>query len=206
MPGAHAIILAAGRSGRMGREKASLPWLRGQMLLEWSLEELAAAGWSTTVVVRPENLTFWQSHLPHGQVVSNPDPERGKMTSLAEGLRHTPTDTEWILLAAVDQPRPTRLYRRLLEGAQTGNKKIFVPDFRGHRGHPVVVAGSLRGELLALTEADQGLRGLLDLHCKEIHRLPTFDPDWLSWDLNTPSAYEEALAFLSNRRTEETIQ
>lgn len=36
----HAIILAAGQSARMGREKSSLPWLKGQPLLLWMVEEL----------------------------------------------------------------------------------------------------------------------------------------------------------------------
>lgn len=199
MVGAHAIILAAGQSSRMGREKASLPWLDDQMLLEWSLGELLAAGWSATVVVRPENLLFWRTRLSQALVVSNPIPERGKMTSIAEGLCHIPTDSKWILLTAVDQPRPSRLYRLLLECAQIRNKKILVPDFCGHRGHPVVISGSLRDKLLAMTEADYGLRGLLDLHSDETYRMLDFDPNWLLWDLNFPSDYEKARAFFSTR-------
>jgi molybdenum cofactor cytidylyltransferase len=198
----HAIILAAGRSARMGREKSSLPWLKGLPLLLWMVEELSVAGWSPVVVLRPEHFAFWEFALPKGCAVVNPEPDRGKTTSLATGLHHVPPDAKWLLLTAVDQPRPPALYRRLREAAQTHSGGIIVPDRLGGRGHPVVLAGSLRNQLLALDEGSQGLRGLLDVHREETCRLPDCNPAWLRWDLNTPGAYEEALAFFRSQLTE----
>ncbi len=202
MAGFHAIILAAGRSARMGREKSSLPWLKGQPLLLWMVEELSVAGWSPVVVLRPEHFAFWEFALPKDCAVVNPEPERGKTTSLAAGLHHVPPDAKWLLLTAVDQPRPPALYRRLREAAQTHSGRILVPDRLGGRGHPVVLAGSLRNQLLALDEGSQGLRGLLNAHREETCRLPDCNPAWLRWDLNTPGVYEEALAFFQSQLTE----
>jgi CTP:molybdopterin cytidylyltransferase MocA len=198
----HAIILAAGQSARMGREKSSLPWLKGQPLLLWMVEELSAGGWQPVVVLRPENFAFWKSVLPQGCAVINPEPERGKTTSLAAGLHHVPPHAKWLLLTAVDQPRPRALYRRLREATQTLRGKILVPDRQGRSGHPVVLASSLRNQLLALDESSQGLRGLLNAHREETCRLPDCNPAWLRWDLNTPDAYEEALAFFLSQLTE----
>ncbi|HEY5707001.1 MAG TPA: nucleotidyltransferase family protein [Terrimicrobiaceae bacterium] len=198
----HAIILAAGQSARMGREKSSLPWLKGQPLLLWIVEQLSAGGWQPVVVLRPEHLCFWGSVLPQGCAVVNPEPERGKTTSLAAGLHHVPREAKWFLLTAVDQPRPQALYRRLREAAHALRKKILVPDHEGRRGHPVVLAGSLRDQLLALDESSQGLRGLLDAHRTETYRLPDCDPEWLRWDLNTPETYVEGLAFFCGQLTE----
>ena len=198
----HAIILAAGRSARMGREKSSLPWLKGLPLLLWMVEELSVAGWSPVVVLRPEHFAFWEFALPKGCAVANPEPDRGKTTSLAAGLHHVPPDTKWLLLTAVDQPRPAALYRRLREAAQAHGGRILVPDRLGGRGHPVVLAGSLRNQLLALDEGSQGLRGFLDAHREETYRLPDCNPAWLRWDLNTPGVYEEALAFFQSQLTE----
>ena len=181
----HAIILAAGRSARIGREKSS-----------------SVAGWGPVVVLRRENFAFWKSALPQGCAVLNPEPELGKTTSLAAGLHHVPPDAKWLLLTAVDQPRPPALYRRLREAAQTHSSGIIVPDRLGGRGHPVVLASSMRNELLALDEGSQGLRGLLDAHREETYRLLDCNPAWLRRDLNTPRVYEEALAFFQSQLTE----
>jgi molybdenum cofactor cytidylyltransferase len=198
----YAIILAAGQSSRMGREKSSLPWLRGQPLLLWMVEELAAGGWQPVVVLSPQNFAFWNSALPRGCAVANPEPERGKTTSLAAGVQRVPPDAKWLLITAVDQPRPRALYCRLREAAQTHSGKILVPDRQGGRGHPVVLADSLRNQLLALDEGSEGLRGLLDAHREETCRLRDCNPAWLRWDLNTPGDYEEALEFFQSQLAE----
>jgi len=188
-----AVILSAGKSGRMGREKASLPWLEEKSLLQWTVDSLATAGWRPLVVLAPERFPAWNAVLPAGCAVLNPDPTRGKTTSLAAGLRAVPDEARRILITAVDQPRPPVLYERLHRESAASPAKILVPDYLGRRGHPVVVAGSTRDELLTLDEGSQGLRGWLDAHRAETRRLMDCDPSWLKWDLNTPAAYEEAL-------------
>jgi len=188
-----AVILSAGKSGRMGREKAALPWLEGKSLLQWTVDSLMVSGWQPVVVLGPEHFSTWEAELPIGCAVLNPDPARGKTTSLAAGLRALPYGARRILIAAVDQPRPPALYERLRR--ESSPAKILVPDYLGRRGHPVVVAGAAREELLALDESLQGLRGWLDAHRAETHRLADCDPAWLQWDLNTPAAYEEALRY-----------
>jgi len=190
-----AVILSAGKSGRMGREKAGLPWLEGKSLLQWTVDSLATAGWRPLVVLAPERFPAWNGVLPAGCAVLNPDPARGKTTSLAAGLRAVPTGARRILIGAVDQPRPPALYERLRRESAVSTAQILVPDFNGRRGHPVVVAGAAREELLALDEGSQGLRGWLDAHRAETRRLTDCDPAWLRWDLNTPAAYEEALRY-----------
>lgn len=194
MPGFYAIVLAAGQSSRMGREKASLPWLDGKSLLTWTVETLEAGGWQVKAVVGPDRLSNWVAELG-ARVIANPNPLRGKNTSLATGAGQVPPDASRILITAVDQPRPASLYRSLRETAETNPAKILVPDFAGRRGHPVVLPGSLRDQLLSVGESTFGLRGLLDSHREETCRLPLCDPAWLHWDLNTMSDYETALAF-----------
>jgi len=191
--GFQAIILAAGRSSRMGREKARLPWIGGKSLLSWMVDSLITAGWQTTAVVGPESFDHWKSTLPPGCAVRNPDPSRGKTSSLTCGVEKLPLNAKWILISAVDQPRHPALYQRLRDEAGSHRGSIIVPTCEGRRGHPVVVAGRLRSELLVLNENSLGLRGLLDAHRAEIYRLPDGDPAERQWDLNTPEAYEEAL-------------
>lgn len=193
---AFALILAAGSSTRMGREKAGLPWLKGRPLLLWMVETLSSAGWRPLVVLGPAQLELWGPSLPDGCAVLNPHPERGKTTSLIAGVSAVPREAKHILVTAVDQPRPRAVYSRMLEAARSHNQTILVPDRDGHRGHPVVLPGELRGELLGVEEDSAGLHGLLGRH--KVARLPGFDPQILRWDLNTPDDHEEALGFFES--------
>jgi len=193
----YAIILAAGASGRMGRPKADLPWLDGKPLLAWTMDALIRAGWNSRVVLSPSLAATWIPRLPSNSLVVNPRPERGKITSLVAGVEVLPRAAKWILITAIDQPRPPALYQRLREEVESATQKILVPNHLGHRGHPIVLSGALRDELLAVREDSFGLRGFLDAHREETRRLPGCDPSWLRWDFNTPDAYEEAFAFFS---------
>lgn len=186
----HAIILAAGVSRRMGREKAALPWLDDLPLLPWMVGSLQKGGWTPHVVVGPHNHPSWRERLPGISLCLNPRPEQGKITSVQAGLRDLPPTAEHILITAIDQPRPPALYQQLAQLAVTS--PIVVPDRAGHRGHPVVLAAKWRGELARIGEETLGLRGFLDRHGTETRRI-SCPPEWLLWDFNTPGAYEEAL-------------
>lgn len=193
----HAIILAAGESSRMGRDKAALPWLDGSLLLPWFVKTLDETGWHPIAVVSPKSEPFWSERLPRMKIRLNPVPERGKTTSVITGLRALPEDTSSVLITSVDQPRPAELYRML--AAAAGGSHIVVPDHKGHRGHPIVFPGHLLKQLVSLEEETLGLRGFLDRHRAETTLLPC-PVEWLQWDLNTPGAYEEAVAWFRGRQ------
>ncbi|HEY5791845.1 MAG TPA: NTP transferase domain-containing protein, partial [Chthoniobacterales bacterium] len=174
----------------------SLPWLGGQRLLPWMMESLAANGWQPLVVTGPEYFDSWSRELGGERVALNPHPEAGKTTSLAAGISRLPARAEWILLTSVDQPRLPGLYLRLRRAVPPpGGQTLVVPDWAGRRGHPVVLAASLLPELRALDEDSRGLRGFLDRHDSELMRMPGEPPGSLDWDVNTPEAYQKALAY-----------
>lgn len=187
-----AIVLAAGRSTRMGQDKAGLPWLDGQPLLEWTVAKLRDAGWRPIVVLGPHNFAAWRDRLPPAVPVLNPHAALGKSTSLAAGAAAIPADPARLLVASVDQPRTAELYRAMRVAAEARAETILTPDWNGRRGHPVVLAGELRPRLRSLGE--RGLRGLLDEFPLSTHRVPG-DPEGQRWDCNTPEAYREALAW-----------
>ena len=185
-----AIILAAGFSNRMGSDKAGLAWLGGEALLTWMNQSLQDAGWNTVIVLGPHNFAYWECRLKSTILVCNSEPELGKTRSIAQGVMAICATKVPIMITAVDQPRPQELYRRL-RIQSIGEDEILVPDRAGRNGHPVVFSPMYWTPLLNLKEARGGLRGLLEDHRDKIRRLPC-DPDWLSWDCNTPGAYERA--------------
>ncbi len=194
-----AIVLAAGASRRMGRDKAGLPWLEGRTLLEWTCAHLRAASWHPVIVLGPHNHPSWRDRLPGGTPVLNDDPARGKTTSLAAGARALPPRTRRVLVTSIDQPRPPALYRTLRDAAVKHGEAVLAPDRDGGRGHPVVLDAGLCPRLMDLDESSLGLRGLLDAHAASTRRIPC-DPSWLRWDLNVPDAYHEARRWFEELR------
>ena len=192
-----AIILAAGASTRMGRDKAALPWLGGRPLLQWMTNVLAESGWRPIVVVGPHNQSTWRKFIADANLVVNPSPERGKTGSIATAVRSLRLPVGKLLVTSVDQPRPPALYQLLRQAALERSEMIVAPNNAGRRGHPVIVDGSLRERLLTLNEASLGLRDLLNEFHSSMHLLPC-DSSWLPWDCNTPETYRAALAWFQS--------
>ena len=192
-----AIILAAGASTRMGRDKAALPWIDGRPLLLWMTSVLGESGWRPIVVVGPHNHSAWRKCIPDASLVVNPSPERGKTGSIATAIRSLRLPAEKLLVTSIDQPRPPTLYQFLREAAVERSEMIVAPNNAGHRGHPVIVDGSLHDRLLTLNEATFGLRGLLNEFRSSTHLLPC-DSTWLQWDCNTPETYRAALEWFQS--------
>ena len=188
-----AILLAGGESRRMGRPKALLPW-GDTTLLAYQVRELRAAGIDDVVVVLGHAADQVRAHVPpEARVVVNEAYREGRASSLAVGAAALPDDADPIAVLNVDQPRPQELLRGLLAAHQESGTLITLPVFQRRRGHPVVLAGALLGELRAASEEAQGLRGVLAAHEDAVREVDLSSPIVLL-DINTPAQYEEALA------------
>lgn len=108
----------------------------------------------------------------------------GKTTSVKAGLAALPADVDTIVLLAVDQPRPSRLIREVLESHRSTGAPISSPVYDGHGGHPLVFDGSLLGELSAISEDGQGVREVVRAHADSLNKLAV-DTPLARLDLNT---------------------
>jgi len=193
-PPVWAVLLAAGESTRMGRLKPLLPFLGGP-LVAYQVRALLLAGVAGVVVVlghRAEEVAPAVPALPSVHLVHNPRYREGKATSVRAGVAGVPEGAEGLLLLAVDQPRPPWVHRLLLEAFRRERPLILQPEYEGRGGHPVLFASPLRGDLLGVEEATQGIRAVLVRHAKEVRRVPVPDPV-VRLDLNTPVDYASAL-------------
>src|SRR5438105_172394 len=104
------LLLAAGESTRMGQLKALLPWGKAT-LLEYAAAQLMAAVDETVVVLghRADEL----APLVPSHVVNHRYRE-GRSTSVEAGMRAVQPEAEAVLVANVDQPRPTAVLRQLV--------------------------------------------------------------------------------------------
>jgi CTP:molybdopterin cytidylyltransferase MocA len=181
-----AILLAAGASTRMGRQKALLPW-HGATLLEYQLEQLASSVEQIIVVTgcEPERVTTIAA-AAGATVVHNDAWRTGKASSIVTGLRAVAPDADAILLLAVDQPRAADVHATLLAEHARAHASITVPVSDGHRGHPIIFDRSLLPELLAISEGTQGVREVLRRRADDIVEVEFPPSAGVRLDLNEP--------------------
>ena len=187
------VVLAAGRSARMGSPKALLDFL-GLPFVVRILEALEALEIKTRVVVlgpdAPRIQPFMASH--DCVIVENPEPETGPIASLRGALRALqPLQPHAILVWPVDLPhvRVTTV-ERVMEAYHRTTAPVVVPTFAERRGHPVIWGSALFGELLQNPVATrEGARVVLHDHEREIVAVPVDDPAVID-QVNTPEDYE----------------
>jgi len=147
------LILAAGESRRMGRDKALLTYA-GRSFLAAIIDNLDAAGVEKITVVLGHHAEFIREaiNLAAVRVVVNPEYQRGQTSSLQLGLATAAADSpQAILLCLVDHPAVSQeTIVRLREHFESTRPPVLIPTFQGQRGHPVVISQALFPELLAL--------------------------------------------------------
>jgi molybdenum cofactor cytidylyltransferase len=188
-----AIVLAAGRSQRMGTHKLLLPFAGSSVIARVVNTCLAAPADPVIVVTRPGDHAL-RSALANRPVrfVENPNTAGDMLSSLRCGLRALPPTTEIIVASPADQPSVgPDLIRRMLIDFRTRNARILVPVHHHQRGHPLLFAASYRTELLTSYDGI-GLRGLLQAHAEDVLEWPTNDPA-VREDLDTPADYVAAV-------------
>ncbi|HYG82331.1 MAG TPA: nucleotidyltransferase family protein [Pyrinomonadaceae bacterium] len=185
-----AILLAAGRSRRMGAFKPLLPF-GGVSVAEACVNALREAGAGEVVVVvghRGGEVRAALAHLPGVRFAFN-EAEGSEMgVSVARGVEALPEEAGAALVALVDQPAvPAAEIRRLVEARRREGARLVVPEWQGRGGHPVLVDLAYRGELLSLVP-ERGLRALFDAHHAEVLRVPAGSP-YVTRDMDTREDY-----------------
>ncbi len=188
-----AIVLAAGRSTRMGQLKQLLP-LGQTTLLQQTLENLRQTTADEIILVLGASAEAIQAQLslPESvKVVFNPRYEEGIAASLRAGLSAASPQSRAALIVLADQPfiHP-ETYDSLMSEYRRTLARIIVPTYQGSRGNPVLFDRALFGEASAL-EGDAGFRVILGSHLEAIVKVEVEDSGVLR-DIDTPADYEQA--------------
>lgn len=187
------VVLAAGRSARMGSPKALLDFL-GVPFAVRILEALEALEVKTRVVVLgPDAPRIRPALATHDfLLVENPEPDSGPIASLRAALAALrPVQPSAALVWPVDLPHVrVATVDRLLEAYRRTKAKIVVPLFGQRRGHPVIWDAQLFPELLENPRAmREGARAVLQAHEGDVHGVHVDDPAVID-QVNTPEDYE----------------
>ena len=150
MPEVAAIVLAAGRSRRMGAANKLLLPVEGVPMIRHVVDQYRAAlDGSVTVVLGHEAERVGAALRGSGAVcVFNPDHDAGQQASVACGLADAP-EVDLLLIGLGDQPVLQARDIRDLVAAHGAGMRISIPVRGDRRGNPIVVPRILRARLLA---------------------------------------------------------
>jgi molybdenum cofactor cytidylyltransferase len=183
------VVLAAGRSTRMGAPKPLLE-VDGESFLERAIRTLRGGGCRYIVAVLNEEADWAQrlADTTGAAVVVNDDPDSEQIDSLRLALDHVPDDAAAIAVLPVDYPRIREdTVRAVVDAFRSGGAPIVLPELDGETGHPVVLARGLFGELRD-SELPEGVRSLIATHGDAVRSVAVDDRGILA-DVDTPADY-----------------
>jgi len=188
-----AILLAAGKSRRMGNCKQLLP-LGGVRVIDRCLGSLVTGGAGEVVVVvsEAENEVANAARAYPIRIVVNPESDGDMASSVRAGRDALPAEFSGVIVALCDYPLvSTATFTRLIAEHADSPGSIIIPCQGGRRGHPLLFPRAILNELTS----GLILRELVQRNPERIHCLDVDDPGVLI-DMDTPEDYHRVCGML----------
>ncbi len=186
------IILAAGRSTRMGRSKALLVTPGGISFVARLIHALAGGGVDGPIVVGRSDDAELQREVDSAgaRFVTNPDADAGgQLSSLLAGLHKADRPgIRGLMVTPVDAPMVTpETVSRLIGVFSNTSAPIVRPRYQGRNGHPVIFSRELFDDLRHASPAT-GAKAVLRAHEDGIVNVDVDDAGVIA-DIDTPEDY-----------------
>jgi molybdenum cofactor cytidylyltransferase len=207
------VILAAGESTRMGRDKALLPWPPAlaagsapatQTFLTAAIQSFMPFT-DMVIVVTGKNASSLEPlvYATGAQLAQNPAPERGQFSSLQVGLHEVMNrGRDAAMVTLVDRPPVSAATLQTLIDAfaeALGRRQwSVVPEYEGKHGHPILIGREMI-ELFLRAPATATARDIEHLNRQHITYLPVADP-FVTMNVDTPEDYAAISASASAPR------
>jgi CTP:molybdopterin cytidylyltransferase MocA len=192
------IVLAAGRSARMGRPKAALRLgPDGPTFAAAAVAALRGGGIDRVVVVagaHPEAVRDALAGVQGVELVVHPDWTSGQLSSLLAGLAVVDgPSVDAVAVTLVDVPlvRPATV-AALVAAWRRSRAAVVRPAIGDRHGHPVILDRSTFAALRA-APLEVGAKAVIAAHRAAVLDLPVDDPGALR-DVDTPGDYAALLA------------
>ena len=193
-----AVVLAAGRSSRMGRNKLLLE-VAGRTVLDRLLDAIDASTVGQTVVVQGHNPNDINpvAEAHNAETVLNANYDRGMTSSFITGLKRVDADAAFLVLG--DQlglePRLLDDMGRVID--ENPLALIVSPVHEGRRGHPTLFRDSIFPEILGLGE-NETMKDIVVRHEPDHYEVE--GGPWCTMDFDTPEDFERAVRLFEASR------
>jgi molybdenum cofactor cytidylyltransferase len=196
-----AIVLAAGRSSRMGAGNKLLEPVEGKPIIAHVAGAALKCGADPVIVVTGFDAPRVAAALNQLKVtiVHNAASEEGLSSSLRVGLRALPPDSDGALILLGDMPAVEGSVLIALMAAFTGPDAICVPVNQGRRGNPVLWGSSYFAEMMGLG-GDIGAKHILAQHEERVTEVAV-GSDCIFADVDTPADLARLTADARARRS-----
>jgi molybdenum cofactor cytidylyltransferase len=191
------VILAAGESSRMGRDKALLPW-RGSTFVGGAIEVLGAHT-DMVIVVAGKNAPELEPLVDAAGafLIVNREPQRGQFSSLRAGVQEVLNrGRDAAIIALVDRPPASAatvemLKERFIERAPEGIWAV-VPRYGERNGHPLVIGREMIHAFLSAPPTATA-RDVEHAHQQHIEYVTVDDP-LVVLNVDTPEDYQRIIS------------
>ena len=195
--GLYGVILAAGQSTRMGRDKALLPWPKASQNQEGTLLSAAISCFRNhcdlVFVIAGTNAENVRGTVYRNgaDILVNPDPDRGQFSSLRIGLQEVLNrGRDGAMVTLVDRP-PLRAdtLAVVVEAFRNRSNNIWavIPEFAGKHGHPIVIGREMI-EAFLRAPANSNAREVEHAHQPHVRYVPVNDSLVIT-NVDTPQDY-----------------
>ena len=187
-----AVVLAAGRSSRMGAENKLLADVAGQPMVQRVVEAVLASQARPVIVVVGHQANLVRQALAGYDIilVENPDYAEGLSTSLRRGLEALPETADGAVIALGDMPRVAapEIDRLIAAFNPLEGRGICVPVVDGQRGNPVLWGRAYFAEMRQVS-GDTGARQLIASYGEAVCEVP-MSGDGVLLDIDEAKALE----------------
>jgi len=187
------VVLAAGESRRMGKQKLLLPY-GGVPVIRHIANVLGTSELGKFAVVTGKDKNGVEECLAGTEALftHNAEFDEGMLSSVRKAVGFAASLNSDLMLFLGDQPMiEAVVINELMSGWNEKVATIRVASFHGRRGHPVLIHQSFFDEILTEFD-DQGLRGLLVKRASQVFDVH-MNEEGVLMDMDFPSDYEAAL-------------
>jgi molybdenum cofactor cytidylyltransferase len=185
-----ALVLAAGRSTRMGAANKLLAQVDGAAMIKRVVAAVRQSQANPIIVVTGHQRAKVEAALADQEVtlVHNPDFAHGLSTSLHRGLGAVPAALDGVVVCLGDMPRiGAPVIDKLIAAFDPlEGRAICLPTWQGKRGNPVLLARRFFAEMQAIS-GDVGARALIGDYPELVAEVPVPE-DSVLFDVDTPEA------------------
>lgn len=193
-----AVILAAGKSSRMKRNKLLL-LLEGETVIRKVVKEVSRSQVNNIVVVTGRDAKDVEEELDDFDVdcVYNSNFEQGQSTSVKRGLSSLKNTSGGVLFFMGDQPLiKSSIINQMISAFEKSASSILVPRSKEGRGNPVLFSRQWYDRLMDVS-GDKGGRQILKEHEEEILYFDIEEPMFF-FDVDDEDKYNELKQYLES--------